>query len=446
MGMFNRVKFWLLLFMLVLPASIMQAKSSGGTLRDSLFIDASIDNRKPWVGQEVVLTYTLFFSDVAPRIEDNAKPEHPGLWVQEVNPENYIKSTPASINGTMLRKAVVKQLKLVPMQSGKLSVTNYRLGCFLPKNRQVTLDSRNDIETIITAPSAVIEAKALPQPAPEGFSGAVGSFSVTVSPEKSRVHTGEPLTLFITVNGKGNLKTLPPVALNLPQGLRKLESAVPTVLQDRAGQPDESVTTRITLSPEETGTFRFIPVRMTFFDPWKGRYETIEAKEIAITVIPGKSPAQEQRSYTTPEKPSGRVHLPFSSIMLSMAATVIALIFGLHARGKSLLQRKPPIQTVNQAAPSSPPAHSLLLSAESLRNQLFDALKQLGIPNPTGLTTSELKKKLEDNKVQETTASALLELLAKIDHAIYTPGDASPEKLDALNRSASIVITDLTRQ
>jgi hypothetical protein len=444
--MFKRVYFWLLLLMFVIPASITQAKNSGGTRRDSLFIEASIDNRKPWVGQEVVLTYTLFFSDVAPRIEDNAKPEHPGLWVQEVNPENYIKSTPAAINGTILRKAVVKQLKLVPMQSGKLSVTNYRLGCFLPKNSQVTLDSRNDVETIITAPSAIIEARALPQPAPEGFSGAVGSFSVTVSPEKSRVHTGEPLTLFITVNGRGNLKTLPPLALNLPQGLRKMESAVPTLLQDRAGQPDESVTTRITLSAEETGTFRFIPVRMTFFDPWKGRYETIEAKEIAISVIPGKGPAQEQRAYTTPEKPSGRFHLPFSSsIMLTMAATVIALIFGLHARGKNLLQRKPPIQTVNQPAPSSPPVHSVLLSAESLRSRLFDALKQLGIPNPAGLITSELKKKLEENKVQEKTASALLELLAKIDHAIYTPGDTSPEKLDALNRSSSIVLADLAR-
>jgi len=445
--MFKRVYFWLLLIMLVIPASITQAKNSGVSRRDSLFIEASIDNPKPWVGQEVLLTYTLFFSDVAPRIEDNAKPEHPGLWVQEVNPENYIKSTPAAINGTILRKAVVKQLKLVPMQSGKLSVTNYRLGCFLPKNRQVTLDSRNDIESIITAPSAIIEAKALPQPAPEGFSGAVGSFSVTVSPEKSRVHTGEPLTLFITVNGRGNLKTLPPLALNLPQGLRTMASAVPTVLQDRAGQPDESVTTRITLSPEETGTFRFIPVRMTFFDPWKGRYESIEAKEIAITVIPAKSPAQEQRSYTTPEKPSDRVHLPFSSsIMLMMAATVIVLIIGLHARSKSLFKLKPPIQTVDKAAPSSPPVHSVLMPAESLRSQLFDALKQLGIPNPAGLTTSELKDKLEENKVQEKTAGALLELLAKIDHAIYTPGDTSPEKLEALNRSSSIVIADLARR
>jgi hypothetical protein len=442
--MLKRVNLWLLLIMLVIPASITQAKSSGGTHRDSLFIEASIDNRKPWVGQEVVLTYTLFFSDVAPRIEDNAKPEHPGLWVQEVNPENYIKSTPAAINGTMLRKAVVKQLKLVPMQSGKLSVTNYRLACFLPRDRQANLDSRSDIETVITAPSALIEAKALPQPAPAGFNGAVGSFSVTVSPEKSRVHTGEPLTLFIKVSGRGNLKTLPPLAPSLPQGLRTLESAVPTLVQDRAGQPDESVTTRITISPEETGTFRFIPVRMTFFDPWKGRYETIEAKEIAITVIPGKSPVQEQRSFTNPEQPTARCQLPFSSIMLTMAATVIALIFGLHARGNKLRKRNP-IQTVDQAATSTP-VQSGPRSAESLRSQLFDSLKLLGIPNPAGLTTSELKKKLGENKVQEKTAAALLELLAKIDQAIYTPGDTSQEKLNALNDSAEQIIAGLSRK
>jgi hypothetical protein len=429
--------------MLVLPASITQAKSSGGVPRDSLFIEASIDNRRPWVGQEVLLTYTLFFSDIAPRIEDKAKPEHPGLWLQEVNPENYIKSTPTTIEGTTLRKAVIKQLKLVPMQSGKLSVTNYRLGCILPKNRQVSLDSRNDIETIITAPSEVIEARPLPQPAPAGFRGAVGSFSITVSPEKSRVHTGEPLTVFITINGRGNLKTLPPVAVSLPQELRKEESGIPTVLQDRAGQPDESVTTRMTLIPDETGSFRFIPVRMTFFDPWKGRYETIEAKEISVTVIPGKSPAQEPQTHTSQEKASSRFQLPISSIILSMAALVVALIVGLHTIGKRTKNRNP-IRAVNQTVPSIP-VHSGPQSAETLRCQLYDALKKLGIQNPAGLTATELTKELEEHMVNVTTASALQELLAKIDHAIYTPGETSPEKLDALNNSASRVIAELSR-
>lgn len=431
--------------MLSLPASLAQAKNSGATPMDSLFIEASVDNARPWVGQEIFLTYTLFFRDVAPGIKDKTIPEHPGLWLEEVSPENYISSSPATVNGTMLRKAIVKQIKLVAMQSGKLSITNYRLGCFLPKDRQITLDSKNDIETIVTAPPAVIDARALPKPAPEGFSGAVGSFSVSVSPEKSQVSAGEPLTLFITISGRGNLNALPPVVLNLPPGLRKEESAISSLQQNKAGVKEESVTTRITLTPEKIGNFRFVPVRLTLFDPWKARYETIASKEITVTVVPGKITAQQPGgTYTSPEKPSRSFQFSSSWIMLTMAAVVVSIIFGLFALGK----RKSDPNTVRTVEePVTPtPVQAGRLSAESLRRQLYDALKKSGIRNPGGLASKELRKKLGERKVKEKTADAILELLAKIDQAIYAPGETSPEQLDAMNRSAVQIVVDLSRR
>ncbi|HWR02008.1 MAG TPA: BatD family protein [Chlorobaculum sp.] len=442
--MLKRLNFCLLLLMLALTASPAQAKSSGTTPGDSLFIEASVDNARPWVGQEILLTYTLFFRDVAPGIKDKTMPDHSGLWIEEVSPENFISSTPTSVNGTMLRKAVVKQLRLVPLQSGKLSVTSYRLGCFLPKDRQLTLDSKNDIETVVTAPAVVIEAKALPKPSPEGFIGAVGSFSVSVTPEKSQLSAGEPLTLFITVSGRGNLNALPPVALNLPPGLRKDESAVPSTRQNKAGVNEESVTTRITLTPEKIGTFRFVPVRLTLFDPLKARYETIAAREITVTVVPGKITAPQPRTYPVPEKPSRGILSTSSWIMLAMAAVVVSIILGLFALGRRKRAAGPVRAMEEPASPS--PVQTGRLSAESLRCQLYDALKKAGVRNPGGLTSKELRKKLGERKVKEKTADAILELLAKIDQAIYAPGETSTEQLEALNRSALQIVVDLSRR
>ncbi|NTU58551.1 MAG: protein BatD [Chlorobiaceae bacterium] len=442
--MSKRVHFWLLLAALLLPASITQAKSPGDTPRDPLFIEASLDNNKPWVGQEIQLTYTLFFRDIAPRIEDRTKPEHTGLWVQEISPENYINSTPATVNGTMLRKAVVKQLRLVALQSGRLSVANYRLGCYLPKNRQFSLDSRNDIETILTAPAAVIDARPLPKPAPEGFSGAVGSLSVSVSPENSRIHEGEPLTISITVSGKGNLNALPPVAVNLPEGLRKDASGNPSLPKEMAGGQEQYVTIPVTLMPETTGTFRFTPVRLTIFDPWKSRYETIESKEISVTVIPGKSPAKGPGIYTPPAKPSRQLQPPSSLFMMVMAAAVVILILVLHNLGEKKKKRNP-VHSVNQET-KSVPAIPERQSAESLRCQLYDALRKIGLQNPVGLTSRELRKKLGELKVKEKTTASLLDLLARIDYAIYAPGKTSADKLDALNKSAEQIISDLSRR
>ncbi|MCE1273041.1 MAG: hypothetical protein LWW75_00730, partial [Chlorobiales bacterium] len=60
--MHKSLMFCLLVISLLLPAASTQAKSVGKTApRDTLFIDASIDNRTPYVGQEVLLTYNLYF-------------------------------------------------------------------------------------------------------------------------------------------------------------------------------------------------------------------------------------------------------------------------------------------------------------------------------------------------------------------------------------------------
>ena len=82
--MFTRLLFWLLPLMLMLPASNARAANSGTPSGSKLYIESSLDNANPWVGQQVRLTYTLFFSGTAPQIEDKSQPEHPGIWAREI--------------------------------------------------------------------------------------------------------------------------------------------------------------------------------------------------------------------------------------------------------------------------------------------------------------------------------------------------------------------------
>jgi hypothetical protein len=458
--MVKRLHHWLLSLMLLLTASNVNAAISGNSSAESLFIETTLDNDRPWVGQEVLLTYTLFFSDSAPQIEDKTKPEHPGLWARELAPENYIDSTPVSKNGRRFRKAVIRRIRLVPMQSGTLSVRNYRLRCLVPKTRDITLDSRNDIEIIATAPPAILQARALPKPAPAEFSGAVGRFTLSVSPESNRINTREPLTLFITIRGQGNLDTPPPLTIMLPEGLqRETSSSPPPVIPSEKGSTS-SISTKITLSALKTGSFLFAPVTLTAFDPSSGRYETVRSNKIAIRISDAPATAPQQPppdAYAIAyERVTGTPPALTNAFIAILGTTVLALIFGLHFRymkqnkrnGTSKKESAP--GTAKPVKPAANPATVSQTSVrsnspESLRNDLYDAIKKIGVGNPSGLTAAELGKLLQEKKVKAQTIAAVTKLLSGIDHALYAPGEASPENLAGMSREASRIIADLSR-
>jgi hypothetical protein len=460
--MVKRLRYWLLSLMLLLTASNVQATISGDSSAESLFIETTLDNDQPWVGQEVLLTYTLFFSDSAPQIEDKRKPEHPGIWAREITPENYIDSAPVSKNGRLFRKAVIKRVRLVPLQSGKLSVTNYHLRCLVPKNREFTLDSRNDIETIVTAPPAIIQVKALPKPAPADFSGAVGRFTLMVSPESNRIHAGEQLTLFITISGQGNLDTPPPLTIMLPEGLQRETSSAPSPVIPSEKGSTSSIRTRITLTALKTGSFLFVPVTLTAFDPASRRYETVRSNRITIRVSGELATAPQQPPLPGPAAipykriTGGAPPAVTNAIMVILGAAVLVLIFSLHFRYMKQNKRngnskkkgapdivKPPKPAANPATVPQTSVRSK--SPESLRNDLYDAIKKIGIPNPAGLTSAELGKLLQEKKVKAQTIAAVTNLLSGIDHALYAPGEASPENLAKISRETSRIITDISR-
>jgi hypothetical protein len=439
-----RFRSFVFLLLLMLPFSARGKNIINDTAPVKLYLEATLSNSTPYVGQEVLLTYTLFFNDIAPKISDTGKPEHTGLWVQEITPEGYIRSTPVVVNKISYRKAVVKQMKLVPMQSGRLMVSNYRLRCLLPLNHEISFDNQKDTEMVISGPEVALDAKPLPDPVPENFSGTVGSFTMTVSPEKSVIHVGEPLTLSITINGKGNLKTFPPVDVKLPEGFRQDEPDVATVIQEKAGKNIEAVSTNVIAIPEKQGVYRFSPVSLVYFDPFKQHYETIAAKEISVTVQPALASAgfvkTMEDSQSPPANPKDK--LPAGITILALA--FILLVLSIYAVGKQRKRRKK-FPSESGVVPEIPHVSETQRSPEALRRYLFDSLKKSGIQNPGGMTAAQLKTALTDKKIPDDAGESLLQLLKKLDHAIYAPGSISPAELGVLYQKAANVLNTIAQ-
>ena len=445
----KRFGVWLLLLMLLADAAAAKVDNvSNATQKACPYLDATIDNRNPYVGQEVLLTYSLYFSRFAPRIVDTGKVEHPGIWAQEVTPEGYISSSDVKEGGRSLRRAVIKQLKLVPMQAGTLSISNYRIKCFLPPGDGTGPDSAPDIESVITAPTTTITVKPLPKGAPEGFNGAVGDFSIKLAAECYQSRAGEPLTLAVKISGKGNLKEFPQVILDLPKGFRQVDGGVPTVTGKEAGTAEEAMHSKIHIVSDLPGDFSFTPIRMTAFNPWKSRYETVSSGRITVTILPqGKRPEAASPEPIPAAASANRTGWIPPALMILMAAAFLVLIVILFLVSNK--QRKRPAPA--PARPPEPPAvprepSKKVESPEILKQRIYDALGKSGIKKPAGLTSNQLRLELKGHKVEPECAEALIEVMEMIDRAVYTPGTTSSDALEKLNRKVASALELLQHQ
>lgn len=124
----------------------------------------------------------------------------------------------------------------------------------------------------------VLTVKPLPEKGkPTGFGGAVGQFEFQVSARPLAVHPGDPVTLTMTLSGKGNFDRITPPALPDDSAFRLFGDAVRT-------QQETLVQFEQVISPR-TADIKEIPsIPFSFFDTQSGTYRTVNSKLIPITV------------------------------------------------------------------------------------------------------------------------------------------------------------------
>jgi hypothetical protein len=153
--------------------------------------------------------------------------------------------------------------------------------------------------------SLQLDVQPLPQPAPEGFSGAVGQFELKSTLAPAQLKTGEPVTWTLTLSGTGNWPggvVLP--ARAVPNDVRTLQPKQHKEFadgQEFAGQVSED----LVLVPNKPGDYHLSPVRFVYFDPAKGKYQTLEAQPpmLHITGAPISAP-QPQTAAAAPAAPA----------------------------------------------------------------------------------------------------------------------------------------------
>jgi BatD DUF11 like domain len=417
-----------LFFMLVTAVSLYAPTGTGASeiKGNKPFLESSISNTHPFVGQEVLLTYRLYFRDAAPKISYEVNPSLQGLWAKETGTERFIKSMPVTALGKSFRRAIVKQFKVVPVQSGQITVSGYSMLCTLPQEPVATNGKeRPDTTLRITAPAITISARALPEPLPEKLSGAVGIFSLSLLADKQNLVIGEPLSLKLILTGTGSLLTLELPNLDLPESFRRNPPERITTLEKESAASSGAITSTILAWPQSDGIFQIPPTALVVFNPDTKQFSTLHSKPLTITVAPAAQGARvggEEHDDTSTENKS--------IITLLFATVAIVLLLLMSSAARVLVRKKRGADAKKMATEGSadyPPDSGT--SAKKMKQQLFAMLEESGIKSPGGMTRRELQAALQKIQIPDETRTELPAVLDSLDKILYSDAKENESRI-----------------
>lgn len=274
---------------------------------DNLFILATADKQKVYMGEQVTVTYKLYTRlGIASQLQVAKLPSYEGFWAEEINVPNNIAFSTEMYKGKQYRVGVLKEGALFPSQLGELSVTPLVLDIPVQIQRRRTggdiFDQFfndpffNNIQTVnYTAKSNTIKLHVVPLPSqnvPKSFNGAVGDYSLSSGISTASTKTGEPLSLKIGLTGKGNIQLLNMPEINLPPGFDKYDPKISEQI-NRTGTISGTKTFEYLLIPRVVGKKEIPPIQFSYFNPDRKSYMTVSTPAYAIDVVQGANSGTE---------------------------------------------------------------------------------------------------------------------------------------------------------
>lgn len=297
-------------------ASIPEARAQAGAPAPSpapekrqaaIFVSGTVDKTSVFVGEQVVYSFRMYNRVNLLRQPSYRAPETQGFWSEDLPPQRNFQST---VQGVPYQVTEVRTA-LFPTTPGKARVGSAQLSVAL---ENVGADPfSNDFfasffgraeEKVLRTDPVTITVRPLPDPKPAGFKGAVGEYAISAALDKRETAVGQPVTLTVAVSGRGNIKSLPDIALPALANFRTLTDNAAVNIEKQDGQVRGSKVFKTVLIPTASGELTVPPVSYVYFDTNARAYKTISTKPFTLQVLPGAAGTVAGSSAPLPPGPS----------------------------------------------------------------------------------------------------------------------------------------------
>lgn len=447
------------------PNVIAPEDLTGAQLDEQLFVRAVLDKPRAYIGEQATLTVYLY-ARAGLNIRDLDVPDEPGtdgFWVEDLlGPIRRLEFHDEIVGSARYEVAVVRKMALFPIQAGTITLS--------------------PMEVLATASSGVffgsaqlrrrgvpVSLEVLPLPAegqPRGFESTnVGRYDMEARVDRSRVQTGDAVTLKVTIRGDGNLRNLRlPAVASLP-GLRVYDPQVHDAIAPHGDVVGGQRDLEFLVIPEQPGRYAVRVPPLAFFDPAARAYRTrapepitIEAVGAAGTVAdaPPRAGAPAERTIRLSSDLRTRGPRLYESPWFLAAVVVPPLAYLGLALGTLLSNRRRTSREKTRPRRAHGAARRILAIAEQARRHgdatacFAGVARALGtflderLQRPVGgMTTLELRRTLEGRGFPEEIVERLVRELENCDFARFTPEGARAKEMSECLERARVLLSDL---
>lgn len=447
---------------------------------NNILIKAVVDKSKAYVGEQVAVTFKLYFRVDILQLNVTSMPAFDGFFLQDAK-ENSNQSS-ETIDGVTYAVTEVKRTFAIPQHTGKLTIDPFEVECTV---RQKSNRKPRDIfeqmmgtgyeNVSVKARSKPISIDVIPLPEnnkPADFNGAVGDYTYKVELSKDKVKANDAVNLLITLSGKGNIKLIDPPKVGFPEDFETYDPKTKENISVGAGGVNGSKTFDYLVIPRHEGDYKIDHLNFTFFNPSKNEYVTIPSPELSLHVDKGDAGSNGNASVYTPntkEEPrvlgndiryikTGDPKLQdkddyfFGSPLfyLGVISPVLFFIILLVYRKRDREQNSDAVAVKSRKATKM--AKKRLSSAEqhlksNNKEQFYQEISQAlygYIGDKLNISGANLSREnilliLRNRAVKEETISQLMQTLDNCEYARYAPAAVSGDLTSIYNSTVELI-------
>ena len=255
----------------------------------NVFVQLELSNSNPYVGEQVIASYKLYFSQEVRSPELLETPTFTGFWHEEFDFGKNYPISETNIKGKKFQVALLKKMVLIPQHSGALPIAPMELEVPVatPTNQRDFFGRRTSriVNIICSTGKRMLEVKALPkQNMPVDFSGAVGSFEFTTKLDRDSIQTNESANLSLRVSGSGNLRMIELPEFDVPIDIEAYEPKYKENINLEKFGLSGFKREEYLLIPRNKGVYKIGSVRFSYFNPSKEKYITVSSPSYTLKV------------------------------------------------------------------------------------------------------------------------------------------------------------------
>jgi hypothetical protein len=266
----------------------------GAKVDHNYFIQTAVSKKEAYVGEMLTMTIYIYMARHISNYDIIREPGTEGFWAENLIPSDrrHLSTEAVSINGRGYDRAAIRQLALFPIKPGAFTITptvvelQSGMGGFFFSNRKTV--KRSSLPVTVTVKDLPTENR------PKEFNPAnVGRYQFKASIDAKKVKVGEPITLTLTVSGKGNLRNIFLPEIEEIDGLKIYAPETEVEVQPQGLSITGVRKTKILMIPKKAGQYTLPALEWSYFDPEKEAYNTLTSKPIRIVVSENGEAAEE---------------------------------------------------------------------------------------------------------------------------------------------------------